>query len=67
MNVAQLIKHLQTLPQDLEVVYEICSERCVLNAADITIERHCLPRLDGWVQNYREDKPSQEYVVFSGY
>ena len=66
MTVKELIKLLKTKPQDLQVVYGIYSEQLLLEEKDITIEKLCEPRPDGWVQNERPDKPSIEYLVFPG-
>lgn len=66
MTVAELIAHLQTFPQDLQVTYDEHSEMVVLEADDITVGKACTPRPDGWVQCYRHDKPSQDYVMFPG-
>ena len=66
MTVAELIEFLRTQPQDLPVAYQIYSDQLLLQAADIKVERKCLPREDGWVENERPDRSSQEYLVFPG-
>jgi hypothetical protein len=63
MKVKELIEFLKNQPQDIEVVYSTCSEQCILNAEDMYIKELCEPRPDGWVQDYRKDKPSQTYLV----
>ena len=65
-TIADLIEHLQTLPQDLPVGYRCYSEECLLDFADLKIEEHCAPREDGWIQNKRPDKPSIKYLIFPG-
>lgn len=66
MTVSELIKFLQTQPQDLQVVYKCFSEQCLLEAQDICVDDLCLPRPDGWVQDKRPDMPTQKYLVFPG-
>lgn len=66
MKVHELVNFLQELPQDLDVVYEIWSEQCILERDDISIKELCHPRPDGWVQDARPDKPLIKYVVFPG-
>lgn len=66
MTVRELVEFLQEQPQDILVAYKCCSEECLLKASDITIEDHCSPRPDGWVQNKRPDMPTQKYLVFPG-
>lgn len=66
MKVAELITHLQTLPQDFEVVYCLFSERVQMKANEIEIVEACQPRPDGLVQDKRPDMPTQLYVCFPG-
>ena len=66
MTVAELIQFLQKQPQDLQVVSIMYSEQSVLEASNIKIEDLCIARPDGWVENYRKDKPTQKYLVFPG-
>jgi hypothetical protein len=66
MTVAELITLLQTKPQELQVVYQLHSEYCLLEANLIDVERLCEPRPDGWVHDARPDKPTQEYLVLPG-
>lgn len=66
MLVSELIEYLQKQPQDLQVVYRCSSEQDILESEYIHIKELCTPRPDGWVQNYREDKPSQTYLVLPG-
>lgn len=66
MTVAQLIELLKAYPQDMQVVYAIYSEQCLLTPDDITIEKLGLARQDGWVHDYRSDQPSQNYLHFRG-
>ncbi len=65
MTVKELIEILQSKPQDLQVIYSKYSEFCILEASDIEIESHGLPRNDGWVHYRRPDKPTQEYLILS--
>ncbi len=37
MTVRELIKHLETLPQDFEVAYQCCSDVSAMEAIDITV------------------------------
>lgn len=66
MTVNELIELLKTYPQDLLVAYEIHSEQCLLDAKDIKIKELCEPRSDGWVHDYRPDRPSIKYLVLPG-
>ena len=66
MNVGELIEHLKTYQQDLPVCYRLFSEQILLEAKDLEVESLCHPRPDGWVENWRPDKPSQPYLVFPG-
>lgn len=66
MTVKELIEFLKTQPQDLKVVYECYSEQVLMDPTDIEVKTLCKPRMDGWVQNYRKDMPTEEYLVFPG-
>lgn len=66
MTVAELIAHLQTQPQDLQVAFYLYSEQCLLDASRIEIKEFCEARPDEWIQNWRPDKPSQTYLMFPG-
>jgi len=66
MTVKELIEFLQAQPQDLQVAYKCYSEQCLLRSEDIEHITFCLPRPDGWIQNFRSDMPSQVYLVFPG-
>jgi hypothetical protein len=71
MTVAELIEYLRTQPQGLPVIDRGHSEACLLEAEEIKIEEHHLPRSDGWVHTYSTWKrhseiPKQEYLVLPG-
>lgn len=66
MTVKELIEFLQTQPQDLQVAYRCFSEQLLLDGEDILILTASEPRPDGWIQNLREDMPSQTYLMFPG-
>lgn len=66
LTVADLIKHLQTLPPHLLVAYQQYSDQCLLELSDLTIENNCPPRPDGWVPSPRPDAPTQSYLMFPG-
>lgn len=66
MTVAEFIAFLQTQPPHLPVAYQCCSEQCLLDPADIGIFEGCEPRADGWIQDKRPDKPTQEYLLLPG-
>lgn len=66
MTVAELIAHLQTQPQDLQVAYECFSEQCLLEANDIKIADGCEPRPDGWIHHARPDQPKRSYLLLPG-
>lgn len=62
MTVKELIAFLQTKPQDLEVVSDRYSENCLIEQSEITIQELGLARPDGWVADFRPDKPSKSYL-----
>ena len=66
MTVRELIAYLSTQPQDLQVVYQLYSEQCLLRTSDISVQKFCVARDDGWVHQARPDKPTQEYLVLPG-
>lgn len=66
MTVAELIEYLKTQPQDLQVAHKQYSEQLLVEVEDIQIEEHCEPRPDGWIQDKRDDMPSQQYLMFPG-
>ena len=66
MTVAELIEFLKTQPQDIQVAYQLYSERCLLEEDFISVENLCGAREDGWVPLARPDKPTQQYLVFPG-
>lgn len=66
MTVEQLIVYLQKFPQNLHVAYKLYSEQCLLDPEDIRLCEECEPRIDGWIENRRPDKPKQIYVMFPG-
>lgn len=66
MKVKELIEELGKYNPELDVVYGLYSELCLLEASDLEVERHCVARPDGWVHRYRDDKPQQDYLIFPG-
>lgn len=66
MNVSELIRILSGFPQDLDIAYEKFSEYCLMEPGDISHETLGEARSDGWVPDYRVDKPVREYIVFPG-
>jgi hypothetical protein len=62
-TVADLIAYLQTKPQDMVVIHSEHSEYVVLDLGQCSIENLCVAREDGWVQNYRPDMPTQQYLA----
>lgn len=66
MTVQELIKFLETQPQDLQVAYRCYSEQTLLESEQIRIVEYCEPRPDGWIQDKRPDKPTQQYLMFPG-
>lgn len=63
VTIADLIKHLQTLPPGLPVIYRCCSEYVLLSLDDITQDDLCPARPDGWVHYKRPDQPTVRYLV----
>lgn len=66
MKVRELIELLEKYPQDIEVCYDLFSDRCLLEARQIELIEACAPRNDGWLQNRRPDKPTVTYLCFPG-
>jgi len=66
ITVADLIQHLQTLPQDLPVAYKRYSEAAVLELDDLEVYEMQPPREDGWLHDPRPDAKKQAYLVFPG-
>ncbi len=66
MTVAELIETLKTFPPDVRVAYQRCSEQCLLEADELRLSDHCVPRPDGWIQNIRPDMPQETYLMFPG-
>lgn len=66
MTVKELIEFLQTQPPDIKVAYKLHSEQCLLEKEQIEVVKLYHPRADGWVQNERCDKESEEYLLFPG-
>lgn len=66
MKVKELIKFLQTQPQDIEVAYCKFSEQVLLETDEVVILEACVARPDGWIQDKRPDMPTQKYLLFPG-
>ena len=66
MKVSELIAFLQQQPLDLPVAYRLCSEQHLLDVNEIEVVELCEPRPDGWVQNFRKDKPFRKYLLLPG-
>lgn len=66
MTVAELIKFLETQPQNIRVAYEKWSEQLLMEESNIDIVKLCKPRPDGWIQNSRPDMETEEYLLFPG-
>ncbi len=66
LTVAELIEFLKTQPQHLLVGYCLHSEWCLMETEDIGIVTACEARPDGWIQDRRDDKPLQQYLIFPG-
>lgn len=62
MKVKDLIAKLGEFDPELDVVYPLHSEQCIADPEDVQIIIACPARPDGWVQNKRPDKPSQNYL-----
>jgi hypothetical protein len=65
MKVKDLIELLQTYPQELDVVYSLWSEYCLLEPSDIKIINACQEREDNWVARARPDKPNKQYLAIT--
>jgi len=66
LTVADLIKLLEAMPQELFVAVGVFSEHRLLEPSGFGVEELCKPRPDGWIQDKRPDKESQNYLVFYG-
>lgn len=66
ITVAELIEHLKGFDQSLPVAYRCHSEQVLLEPGDIEVKNLVIHRPDGWIQNWRKDMPTQNYLVFPG-
>ncbi len=66
MTVEELIEFLKEQPQDLKVAYCCYSEQVLMDLTEVGIVELCKPRADGWIQNKRPDKETQDYLLFPG-
>jgi len=66
MTVAELKEFLETQPDDRKVAYYCYSEQCVLDKDDIATVELCQARPDGWIQDKRDDMPTETYLMFPG-
>lgn len=66
MTVAELIAELQKYPKDMLVAFPMWSEQLLLDKDNINVKKLCKVREDGWIQNYRSDKPHVDYLVLGG-
>lgn len=62
MIVRDLIRCLEALDQELEVVTPLYSEHLLLEADQIKVKEFCETRNDGWVEDARPDKQTKKYV-----
>lgn len=62
MTVKDLIEILRGHPQDMDVIVDMYSDSCLLEAKGIVVLDACLPRNDGWVENRRPDKELKSYL-----
>jgi hypothetical protein len=65
MTVKGLIERLREFDPDLPVCYELHSEYCLLNAADLKVQDLQPARSDGWVHR-EHGKTTIRYLVFPG-
>lgn len=63
MTIHELIELLKTYPQDLPVAYPLWSEHLLLKPDKLLVKPLCVVRPDGWIQNYRPDMPSIDYLI----
>jgi len=66
MIVSELIEFLKTQPQDALVAYKKYSEYVLMEDNEIYVCVLSEPHQDGWVHDYRDDKPKSTYVIFPG-
>lgn len=66
MTVAELIKVLESYPQEIRVAFRCYSESCLLEADDLEMQIEGVPRPDGWIQNKRPDMETEAYLMFPG-
>jgi hypothetical protein len=66
ITVAQLITHLQTLPQDALVGQVKFSEFQIVTLNEFNLMNLCPPRPDGWIHDSRPDIPTIQYLIISG-
>lgn len=66
MKVKDLISFLEKQDPEMLVVYTKYSDQLLLEVDSFNIEELCVARSDGWVQNWRKDIPTVEYLVIDG-
>ena len=72
MTVSELIEFLKTQPQDIQVAYkeaetDFSNDRAwVLDEQDIKVVRFSQTWCPGGLQIFRDDTPTQQYLVFPG-
>lgn len=67
MTVAELIELLSGHPPEMQIIWPERGEYLLLTPDDITVEKHCPPREDGWVPPLvRPYRNEQEYLVLPG-
>ena len=63
MKVSEMIRLLQTHPQDMQIVISQHSEYLLLTGDSLVEIDLCEWRNDGWVHDAREDKPKIKYLL----
>lgn len=66
LTVGDLKKLLDEYDDNIKIIYALHSEHTVMEAIEISPLKACKPRPDGWVQNFREDMESEDYLLFPG-
>lgn len=67
MTVRDLIELLSKHDPNLPVAYKCMSEQVLLEPDDIEVVNLVLPRNDGWIQNWRKDMDTQDYLLLPGH
>lgn len=62
MKVSELIEILQKYPQDTIVITPMYSDYTIVKPFNVSLQQLPIPREDDWVESWRPDKPTANYI-----